>query len=104
VVSLIHDAQEIAILGGKEQLCLETLNMAYKQRLALLHEYIEPTINQGKQTATNRNAKYEVNILGNDIVEDIAVSVAQTVNDAKRKNKNIITLLKKHFPVEEVRV
>lgn len=104
VVSLIHDAQEIAILGGKELLCLETLNLAYKQRLALLHEYIEPTINQGKQTATNKNAKYELDILGNDTVEDIAVSLAQIVSDAKRKNKDIITLLKKHFLVEEVRV
>lgn len=104
VVSLIHDAQEIAILGGKELLCLETLNMAYKQRLALLHEYIEPTIKQGKQTATNKNAKCEFDLLENDIIEDRKVSVAQIVSDAKRKNKDIITMLKKHFPVEEVRV
>lgn len=104
VVSLIHDAQEIAILGGKELLCLETLNMAYKQRLALLHEYIEPTIKQGKQTATNKNAKCEFDLLENDTIEDRKVSVAQIVSDAKRKNKDIITMLKKHFPVEEVRV
>lgn len=104
VVSLIHDAQEIAILGGKELLCLETLNMAYKQRLALLHEYIEPTIKQGKQTATNNNAKYELDFLENDTIEDRTVSVAQIVSDAKRRNKDIITMLKKHFPVEEVRV
>ena len=104
VVSLIHDAQEIAILGGKELLCLETLNMAYKQRMALLHEYIEPTIKQGKQTATNNNAKYELDFLENDTIEDRTVSVAQIVSDAKRKNKDIITMLKKHFPVEEVRV
>lgn len=104
VVSLIHDAQEIAILGGKELLCLETLNMAYKQRMALLHEYIEPTIKQGKQTATNNNAKYELDSLENDTIEDRTVSVAQIVSDAKRKNKDIITMLKKHFPVEEVRV
>lgn len=104
VVSLIHDAQEIAILGGKELLCLETLNMAYKQRLALLHEYIEPTIKQGKQTTTNKNAKYELDFLENDTIEDRTVSVARIVSDAKRKNKDIITILKKHFPVEEVRV
>lgn len=103
VVSLIHDAQEIAILGGKELLSLETLNMAYKQRLALLHEYIEPTIKQGKQT-TNKNVKYELDIIENDTVEDIEVSVAHIISDAKRKNTDIISLLKKHFPVEEVRV
>lgn len=103
VVSLIHDAQEIAILGGKELLCLETLNMAYKKRLALLHEYIEPTIKQGKQT-TNKNVKYELDILENDSVEDIEVSVAQIISDAKRKDKDIVSLLKKHFSVEEVRI
>lgn len=104
VVSLIHDAQEIAILDGKELLCLETLNMAYKQRLALLHEYIEPTIKQGKQTATNKKSQYELDIRENDTIEDIETSVAQIVSDAKRKNKDIVTLLKKHFSVEEVRV
>ena len=35
VVSLIHDAQEIAILTGKEVLNLDTLNEAYQQRLTL---------------------------------------------------------------------
>ena len=37
VVSLIHDAQEIAILSGKEILNMETLNEAYQKRLSLLH-------------------------------------------------------------------
>ena len=40
VVSLIHDAQEIAILTGKEVLNIETLNEAYHKRLALLHSFI----------------------------------------------------------------
>ena len=34
MVSLIHDAQEIAILNGKEILNLESLNEAYQQRLS----------------------------------------------------------------------
>ena len=33
VVSLIHDAQEIAILSGKETLSIEVFNEAYKQRM-----------------------------------------------------------------------
>ena len=37
VVALIHDAQEIAILNGRETLNLESLNKAYQQRLSLLH-------------------------------------------------------------------
>ena len=34
VLSLIHDAQEIAILNGREVLNLESLNEAYQQRLS----------------------------------------------------------------------
>ena len=44
VISLIHDAQEIAILNGKEILNIDTLNEAYKKRLAFLHDYIKPTV------------------------------------------------------------
>lgn len=104
VVSLIHDAQEIAILNGKERLSLETLNMAYKQRLALLHEYIEPTIKKGKQTTSNTNTKFEFNPFENDNIDGVVISIAQIVNDAKRESMDIITLMKKHFPVDEVRV
>lgn len=50
VVSLIHDAQEIAILTGKEVLNLDTLNEAYQQRLTLLHGYIQPSVIQNKPT------------------------------------------------------
>ena len=40
VVSLIHDAQEIAILNGKEGLNLESLNESYQKRLSLRRGYI----------------------------------------------------------------
>ncbi len=51
VVSLIHDAQEIAILNGREALDIESLNEAYKQRLTFLHDFIQPKVTQRKQTA-----------------------------------------------------
>ena len=59
VVALIHDAQEIAILNGKEALTLESLNAAYEQRLSLLHGYIQPSIPQAKQTS---KAKKKVSV------------------------------------------
>lgn len=49
VVSLIHDAQEIAILNGKEVLNLESLNEAYQKRLSMLHGFIH--MEQRKQTS-----------------------------------------------------
>jgi len=102
VVSLIHDAQEIAILNGKEILSIETLNEAYKKRLSMLHSYIEPTITHRKQTATNKKAKPEPPQIPSDITDDF--SIAETAATAKANNSDVVTLLKAHIAIEEVRV
>lgn len=102
VVSLIHDAQEIAILNGKEILSIETLNEAYKKRLAMLHSYLEPTIKHGKQTSTKKKAKPEPPQVQSDITDDF--SIAALAATAKANNSDIITLLKSHITIEEVRV
>lgn len=44
VISLIHDAQEIAIISGRERLDVETLNLAYDSRMKMLHEHIDSSI------------------------------------------------------------
>lgn len=102
VVSLIHDAQEIAILNGKEILNIDTLNEAYKQRLAMLHSYIEPTINHRKQTATKKKAKPEPKSEHCDIADNF--SIAELAATAKANNSDIVNLLKTHIAIEEVRV
>ena len=43
VVSLIHDAQEISILNGREALDMVSLNEAYEQRMNMLHSHIRPS-------------------------------------------------------------
>ncbi len=53
VVTLLHDAQEIGILEGSEFLNLETLNVAYKSRMKMLHSYIAPS----KKTQISRQKK-----------------------------------------------
>ena len=102
VVSLIHDAQEIAILNGKEILNIETLNEAYKKRLSMLHNYIEPTIKHRKQTTTKKKAKSELPQVQSDITDDF--SIAALAATAKADKSDIITLLKAHIAIEEVRV
>lgn len=100
VVSLIHDAQEIAILTGKEILNLETLNMAYKQRLSLLHSYIYTSKSKAKTTKPKQNKpiamRDDMQINNNDI------SIAEIAKKAKTDNVDIVTLLREHFVVEEV--
>lgn len=103
VVALIHDAQEIAILNGKEVLNLESLNAAYEQRLSLLHGYIQPSITQAKQTS---KAKKKVCFADLKTADSGAVgegvSIADLVAKAKDENMDIVQLLKAHMPVVEV--
>lgn len=102
VVSLIHDAQEIAILNGKEILNIDTLTEAYKKRLSMLHSYIEPTIKHRKQTATKKKVKPEPPQVQSDITDDF--SIAELAATAKADKSDIIALLKAHITIEEVRV
>lgn len=41
IISLLHDAQELAIYNGRETLDQQALELAYKQRMRMLHGYID---------------------------------------------------------------
>lgn len=101
VVSLIHDAQEIAILDGTEELNLANLNEAYKNRLSMLHSYIEPNIVKKKQTSTKKKTVTYTEI-GEPVEEDGLMS--ELVAKAKIENLDIVSLFNQHFPVIEVAV
>ncbi len=106
VVALIYDAQEIAILNGKEILNLESLNEAYQQRLSLLHSYIQPSVSQSKQTSkTKKKTNVSMNT-NNKTIDNIDnnISIADLVSKAKNDSIDVVQLLKKYIPVEEVSV
>ena len=104
VVSLIHDAQEIAILTGTETLNIETLNQAYEQRLSLLYGYIQPTITHGNQTGRTRKKVSVAGMDKSDIKLNNQKSLVDLVAQAKVENQDIVTLLKENFIVVEVAV
>ena len=105
VVALIHDAQEIAILNGKEILNLESLNEAYQQRLSLLHGYIQPSISQGKQTSKiKKKALIPTAMITENETSDDRISIADLVAKAKHESIDIVQLLKSNMPVVEVTV
>ena len=87
VASLIHDAQEIAILTGKEILNLETLNEAYQKRLSLLHNYIQPSIKKKGQTS---KAKGKVSVGDIEIKKtDVEIiKISELVTMAKKEGKS----------------
>ena len=105
VVSLIHDAQEIAILNGKEVLNLESLNEAYQKRLSMLHGFIH--IEQRKQTS---KPKKKVSVTVTDVRTSAEekhsgdFTIADLVSVARDEDMDIVQLLKEHITVMEVAV
>ena len=102
VVSLIHDAQEIAILKGREVLDLESLNEAYQQRLSLLHGFIQPK--PKKQTSKVKRKVSAADMAPSVEEQHGEFTIADLVSQAKAENVDIVQLLKGHVPVVEVAV
>lgn len=108
VVSLIHDAQEIAILTGKEVLNLDTLNEAYQQRLTLLHGYIQPSVIQNKPTTKKKKTAASVQKNQSAVVkqaeEQANYSISEIAEKAKTENLDVVELLKEVYTVVEVAI
>lgn len=104
VVSLIHDAQEIAIMAGKEKLGLESLNIAYQQRLSMLHDYIQPTVITKPQTTKGKRKRAVPDIKTNDVCIADNMTISELVAISKSENSDIVSLIQEHFKVEVVAV
>jgi hypothetical protein len=99
VVTLLHDAQEIGILEGSEILNLETLNVAYRSRMKMLHSYIAPT----RKPQTSRQKKTVAIPRTNQRVEDL-ISISALIQQAKSEDRDIVSFLKPYITIEEVRL
>ena len=101
VVSLIHDAQEIAILNGTETLNLNTLNEAYTNRLTMLHSYIslpsKPIPKKKKSESTVPAVEAEEKPVLNEKISDI-------VSMAKEQNRDIVSFLQKKIQIEVITI
>lgn len=104
VVSLIHDAQELAILNGAEELNMAMLNEAYEKRLSMLHGYIEPTIKHRPQCSTPKKKSFAASIMPVQAKADKGKSIGELVTIAKNDGVDIVVLLKQHMSVVEVAV
>ncbi len=103
VVSLIHDAQEQSILNGKEILNLETLNIAYKTRLSMLHTHIESTIKRRKQTST-KNPPAPICEPIEEVTDTDGISISALVAKAKAEQLDIVALFRENFTVEVIKI
>lgn len=98
VVSLVHDAQEIAILNGRERLDIEALTEAYQKRMGMLHGYISPQ--KCKHSATTADRAPVIQTITEKIENSHLIS--DFVNRAKAEQIDVVALLREHFTVDEV--
>ena len=86
VVSLLHDAQEIAILDGSEELNIVSLEKAYKSRLAMLHDYLyQEPVQVKKKSIRKRTDASEVTADSEENREQTLIT--DVISRAKRLQK-----------------
>lgn len=98
VVSLVHDAQEIAIMDGSEELSLLTLTKAYQQRLGLLHDYLENPVLAPKSVPAEPLPE-ETPEHQTPVEEDVLAAAAA---EAKKQNCSLVSLIYNKITVVEV--
>lgn len=109
VVSLIHDAQEISILNGRERLDIESLNEAYQKRMAMLHQFIHPSVMKSVP-ASKKKKRVVASIECEDQVKKV-ISEENTdwtfesiAKQAKDTGTDVVALLSARISVTELEV
>lgn len=100
VASLIHDAQELSILDGSEILNIDTLRMAYQDRMAMLHPYIK--IQKRPQTSAARK-KHDIPQATYDIPDE-DISVSTLILRAKNECRDIVSFLQNYITMEVIKI
>lgn len=121
VVSLIHDAQELAILSGKEIIDFEVLNDAYNNRLAFMHRFVQPNQefyaydkNKAKKKALlgesedadfyeTQNVSHEA-ILFDESKDSKNISLVDLVKIVRKEKLDPVTFLKQYITIEEIKI
>ena len=91
VVSLIHDAQEMAILEGTERLDIATLTKAFDSRMTMLHDFLTPE--KVKASPPKKKKAEKPTVRENYIGDNISILVISS--NAKKSGCNIVSELRK---------
>lgn len=102
LVSIIMEAQQIAILSGKEELSKETILLAYQQRFKNVQDFVQ--VNVKKRNQTSVSVKFNAFNIGEgsiDIESDAAIS--KIIGEARDDGSDAVELLQKNeILVEEI--
>lgn len=86
-------------MNGTESLNLDSLNEAYKKRLAMLHSYISPS----SKSKTSVRKKQNVTIPPSPESEPNTDKLISTISaTAKEQKADVVSLLQNHIIVEEI--
>lgn len=105
LVSLFHDAQENAILEGRDILDQNALETAYRTRMSMLHGYLDPYAGK-KNPCLAKRKKLVIprETSGNEPAGMEGTTLAEMVKRTKAEGLDIVDVLKEHLTVEEVAV
>lgn len=105
LVSLVIEAEQIAILSGKDELSKETILMAYRGRLKNVQDFVHVNGKQRSQTSSVSNKK-AANVTGRPIVSEEGTEEVSFVElIAQTGEKDMVSLLNEYgILVEEVAV
>lgn len=102
VVSLIHDAQEMAILSGAERLDRYALERAYTGRMAFMHRFVGEIekVNHPKVKKSEMKIKEPEQAIA---IEEYQ-AIEEIVEAAKKRGVDQLEYLSEHIHIEEVPV
>jgi len=104
LTAVIHDAQEIAILRGRETLGIDTLTEAYSSRMQMLHGYLAKRITPRviSYHETPKPIDTEDTSESTPSLPDGYISINEMATEARNKQIDILELMRSQFTVEEV--
>ena len=107
IISLIHDAQEIAITSNIDKLDIKILNEAYQSRIEMYHKFIQPTVHR---VIVKKEKKFNKQTLQNseDIIQECISNqfdnIADILKTSKENNTDFIDMLKQSISVEVIKI
>lgn len=104
LVSIIMEAQQIAILTGKEELGKETILLAYEKRLKNVQDFVKVSIKNGKQTSVSGNSSV-LNIPMESSDEKSDIVIIEMMDKAKAEDLDVTeSLVSGGIIVEEIAI
>ena len=107
IISLIHDAQEIAITSNVNKIDIKILNESYQSRAEMYHKFIQPTSNK---VTIKKEKKFNKQTLQNseDIIQDDITNqfnnIADILKASKENNTDFLDMLKQLISVEVIKL